>query len=180
MKVEQLALPPWAVASPRRRAHIARVTGLALEWADAMHVDKMTRDAWRDAAQWHDLLRDAEDSELRAIVPHLDWPASTLHGPAAAAKLAEDGERRADVLDAIFWHTIGKAKWVRTGRMLYMADYLEHGRTFERKERARLAANVAEDFEGTFRAVVRLRLGDRIASESTLRVETAELWESVR
>ncbi|MBA2684948.1 MAG: hypothetical protein H0U66_10695 [Gemmatimonadaceae bacterium] len=157
-----------------------RVMGLALEWADAMHVDKATRDAWRDAAQWHDLLRDAGEPELRAIVPHLDWPASALHGPAAAAKLAEDGERRADVLDAIFWHTIGKAKWVRTGRMLYMADYLEPGRTFARRERARLAANVPDDFEGTFRAVVRLRLGDKIASGDRLRVETAELWESVR
>jgi HD superfamily phosphohydrolase YqeK len=176
----ELTLPAWGVASPKRRAHIARVAELALRWADAIGVDRVTRDAWRDAAQWHDALRDAGEAELRAIVPHLDWPASLLHGPAAAAKLAEDGERRTTVLEAIFWHTVGNAKWDGTGRMLYMADYLEPGRSFERKERAELAAKVASDFEGTFREVVKMRLGEKVGSGAMLRVETTALWESVQ
>jgi HD superfamily phosphohydrolase YqeK len=180
MSTAELELPAWGVASPKRRAHIARVTTLALSWADAMGVDGAERDAWRDATRWHDSLRDATEAQLRVIVPHLDWPASLLHGPASAAKLADDGERRASVLDAIYWHTVGNARWDRTGRVLYMADYLEPGRPFDSKERARLASTVPTDFDGTFRAVVKRRLGEKVASGEALRPESAALWASVQ
>lgn len=180
MSGAELALPSWAIASPKRRAHIARVAALAMTWADEMHIDRAERDAWRDAAQWHDALRDAAEPALRAIVPHLGWPASLLHGPAAAARLAEDGERRGAVLEAVYWHTVGNAEWDRTGRMLYMADYLESGRKYDREERAALAANVAADFDGTFRAVTRLRLAHRITGGEKMLAETMALWESVR
>ena len=180
MSVTAIELPPWGIASPRRRAHIARVNALARSWADAMDIDRDEREAWSDATRWHDALRDAGEAELRAIVPHLEWPASLLHGPAAAARLAEDGERRTAVLDAIFWHTVGNARWDRTGRALYMADFLEPGRQFDREARATLAAAVPGDFDGTFRDVVRMRLGEKVASGEKLRPETAALWESVR
>jgi HD superfamily phosphohydrolase YqeK len=180
MNAVEIDLPAWAIASPGRRAHIARVTELALSWADAMRVDREERDAWRDAARWHDALRDASEAELRAIVPNLAWPASLLHGPAAAARLAEDGERRSSVLDAIYWHTIGNAQWDRTGRVLYMADYLEPVREFDREERARLAARVASDFEGIYRDVVKRRLAGKIASGDKLRAEAIALLQSVQ
>jgi len=176
----EVELPAWAVASPRRRAHIARVNALALSWADAMRIDRSERDAWSDATRLHDALRDAGASELRALVPHLDWPSSLLHGPAAATRLEQDGESRGAVLEAIFWHTVGNARWDRTGRVLYMADFLEPGRQFDREKRAQLAARVPGDFDGTFRDVVRMRLGDRAASGEPLRAETAALWESVQ
>ena len=175
-----VALPVWAIATARRRMHIARVTALAMSWADEMRIEREEREAWRDATQWHDALRDAGEPALRAIVPELDWPASLLHGPAASARLAADGECRTSVLDAIYWHTVGKATWDRTGRVLYMADYLEPARKFEREARAALAARVASDFDGTFREVVRLRLGTRVSSHEPLRAETAALWESVQ
>jgi HD superfamily phosphohydrolase YqeK len=176
----EIELPTWAGASPRRRAHIARVTALAASWADAMRVDAEERDAWHDAAQWHDALRDAGEAQLRAIVPRLDWPANLLHGPAAASRLADHGEQRATVLNAIFWHTVGNSQWDRTGRVLYMADYLEPGRPFEREKRGVLAASVPDDFEGTFRNVVLMRLGKKIAAGGALRPESRALWESVR
>ena len=103
-----------------------------------------------------------------------------LHGPAASARLAEDGERRSSVLDAIFWHTIGSATWDRTGQVLYMADYLEPGRQFDRRERAALAARVPADFDGAFRAVVMRRLGEKLEKGEKLRPESADLWESVQ
>jgi 2-amino-4-hydroxy-6-hydroxymethyldihydropteridine diphosphokinase len=180
MSVTEIEIPAWGVASPRRRAHIARVNALALSWADAMHIGRDEREAWNDATRWHDALRDAGEAELRAIVPHLEWPASLLHGPAAATRLAEDGERRSAVLEAIFWHTVGNARWDRTGRALYMADFLEPGRQFDREARATLAAAVPGDFDGTFREVVRMRLGEKLASGEKLRPETEALWESAR
>ncbi len=180
MKVAELELPAWAVASLKRREHIARVTDLALSWADALRIEPAERDAWRDATRWHDALRDADEPTLRGIVPHLPWPASMLHGPAAATMLAEDGERRRSVLEAIFSHTVGNAKWDRTGRMLYMADFLEPGRKFDRAERAALAERVVADFDGTFRAVVKYRLADRAEDREKLIPETAALWDSVQ
>ena len=180
MTTAEIDFPAWGIASPKRRAHIARVTALALSWADAMRIDREERAAWRDAAAWHDALRDAGERELRALVPHLDWPASLLHGPAAAARLAEDGERRTSVLDAIYWHTVGNARWDRTGRVLYMADYLEPERKLDRELRADLAARVPSDFDGIFREVVERRLGPRVAGKDKLLPESIALWESVQ
>jgi HD superfamily phosphohydrolase YqeK len=180
MSTAEIQLPAWSVTTPKRRAHIARVTALAIAWADALGVDETEREAWSDAARWHDALRDAEEHELRAIVPNLDWPASLLHGPAAAAKLSEDGERRTSVLDAIRWHTVGNARWDRTGRVLYMADFLEPGRRFDRERRARIAAGVPSDLDGAFREVVHMRLAERVGSGERLLPATSELWESVQ
>jgi len=40
--------------------------------------------ASRDAALWHDALRDAGERELRSILADEATPAALLHGPAAA------------------------------------------------------------------------------------------------
>ena len=56
--------------------------------------------------------------------------------------------RRVAVLDAIRWHTVGFAEWDRTGRALYMADFLEPGRQFSRADRAFLADHLVHDFDG--------------------------------
>ena len=75
------------------------------------------------------------DAELRRLVPDAPWPVNVLHGPAAAARLQAEGETRASVLEAIRWHTLGWADWDRTGRALYMADFLEPGRSFSPGDR---------------------------------------------
>jgi HD superfamily phosphohydrolase YqeK len=84
------------------------------------------------------------------------------------------------VLTAIAHHTIGHAEWTRTGRALYMADYLEPGRPFARTERAFLAAQVPRDFSGVFREVVRDRLQWSIRERVELHPRTIELWNSIR
>lgn len=180
MTTAEIDFPAWGIASAKRQAHIARVTALALSWAGAMRIAAAERDTWRDAARWHDALRDAGERELRAVVPQLDWPTSLLHGPAAAARLAEEGERRTSVLDAIYWHTVGNARWDRTGRVLYLADYLEPERKFDRELRAELAARVPRELDDVFREVVELRLGPRVAAMEKLRPESIALWESVQ
>ena len=103
-----------------------------------------------------------------------------LHGPAAAVKLATEGEERADVLDAIRWHTVGSPDWVRTGRALFMADFLEPGRKFDREIRAALAADVPDDFDGTFRRVVQNRIAWTLREGRPLDAATSRLWDSVR
>jgi HD superfamily phosphohydrolase YqeK len=110
----------------------------------------------------------------------VSWPAPLLHGPAAATRLGSAGERRGDVLDAIRYHTVGCARWTRTGRALYMADYLEPGREFGRAERAFLARQVPSDFDGVLRQVVAKRLEWALREGEAINPETVELWNSVR
>jgi 2-amino-4-hydroxy-6-hydroxymethyldihydropteridine diphosphokinase len=175
-----IELPPWAAVNEKRRAHIVRVTTLLDAWAAAMRLDYAARAAWHDAGRFHDALRNAPDDELRALTGEEYGPAELLHGPAAAVRLAAGGEMREDVLEAVRWHTIGHAEWERTGRALFMADFLEPGRKFDVEARAACAAAVPDDFDGTFRTVVRMRIEWSLREEKVLHEETARLWNAVR
>lgn len=176
----QIELPSWSVVSPKRRAHIERVAKLLGAWADRMAVDASEAAAWYDAARWHDALRDAPEQQLRELIPETSYTGPMLHGPAAAARLAAGGERRTSVLDAVRFHTVGCSTWDRTGRALFMADFLEPGRSFGLADRAFLTANVPNDFDGVFRQVVRQRLEWALREGNVLYHESVELWNSVR
>lgn len=175
-----LDLPSWAIVSPRRREHIARVTALLDQWAAFMLVETAERDAWHDAGRWHDALRDADESQLRELSRDDRAPVEILHGPAAASRLESLGESRRDVLEAIRWHTLGNADWSRTGQALFMADFLEPGRKFMTAERAWLAQMVPGDFSGVFRQVVKLRLEWSLREGKGLHPETVAMWNAVR
>lgn len=173
-------LPPWARASERRRAHIARVTALLVAWSEALALPDEERRSWRDAGLLHDALRDAPELELRGLTRDETSPVEILHGPAAAVRLRADGETREALLDAVRWHTLGYPHWAPVGRALFMADYLEPGRPFARAERAFLAAMAPRDFDAVFREVLRSRLEWTLREGKTLHAETVALWNAVR
>lgn len=175
-------LPPWAQVGEKRRAHIARVTALLDRWASEMRLSPGDSQAWHDAGRLHDALRDAPEAELRGLVrgtPFAGSPGGVLHGPAAALRLEREGETRDAVLMAVRWHTVGNAEWDRTGRALFMADFLEPGRGFMREDRAFLASLVPGAFDAVFRQVVRMRLEWTLREGKPLFPETAALWNSV-
>jgi Predicted HD superfamily hydrolase involved in NAD metabolism len=176
-----LVFPSWAVVGEKRRAHIARVTALLDEWAELLKLSKDEARAWHDAGRFHDALRDADEATLRALAgDRPDFTTEMLHGPAAAARLIQDGEQRGELLDAIRHHTIGSREWGRLGKALYMADYLEPGRKFSRADRAYLAAQVPNNFDATFRQVVRARLEWALREGMHLYPEAVMLWNSIR
>jgi HD superfamily phosphohydrolase YqeK len=111
-------------------------------------------------------------------VPQSDWPAKVWHGPAAAEAARAHGERDAGVLDAVRYHTVGYHGWDDCGRVLFLADYLEPGRTHE-AERAALAARVPRDLPGVLRDVTARRIGYFLARGRPVRRETWELWNSL-
>ena len=98
-------LPAWAQVSDKRRTHIERVTALLDRWASELHLSPDEARDWHDVGAWHDALRDAGEAELRQWAGDAPWPLTVLHGPAAANRLAAEGETRSGVLDAIRWHT---------------------------------------------------------------------------
>ncbi len=177
---QPVTLPNWAQVGEPRRAHIERVTALLDAWADALSVPPEEARAWHDAGQWHDALRDAPDDELRALTGVSTGPAKLLHGPAAALLLARGGESRPDVLAAVRHHTIGWGEWERTGRALYMADFLEPGRRFGRADRAFLAGLVPRDFDGVFRQVVRARIEWALREGHPVFEQTIGLWNRLQ
>ena len=173
-------LPRWAIVTDKRRAHIGRVVALLAEWSEKMDLPAAEAAAWIDAGWWHDALRDADEATLRAITGNVELPTGMLHGPAAAVRLADEGENRRDVLDAVRWHTFGYAEWSRVGRALYMADFLEPGRSFMQADRAFLASLVPTAFDAVFRQVVRMRIEWTVREGKALTVETVSLWNSLR
>ena len=179
-RTDEIAFPSWARVTGKRRKHVARVVALLDAWAAAMRIPKAEAERWRTAGALHDALRDAPEDVLRDMSGDRTSAAELLHGPAAAERAQEDGERRADVLAAIRYHTVGCATWARTGRALYMADFLEPGRRFLISERAYLTEQAPRDFDGTFREVVRLRLTWSLGQGGELFPESVELWHAVR
>jgi HD superfamily phosphohydrolase YqeK len=180
VSTSEIMLPEWAQVTDKRRAHIARVTSLLDQWSNLLALSPDERKAWHDVGVLHDALRDAPEEELRRLTGDTDRPMHILHGPAVAERLAREGERRVEVLDAIRWHTLGSAHWGRTGKALYMADFLEPGRPFSGADRAFLAAHATADFDGVFRQVVRTRIEWTVREGKMLFPETADLWNSVR
>jgi HD superfamily phosphohydrolase YqeK len=177
---EKTGMPVWAKVGEKRLAHIERVTSLLRAWSAAMRLPADEANAWIDAGMWHDSLRDAPEEELREITGDHSSLEGLLHGPAAAIRLEQEGEKRKSVLEAVRYHTVGSPNWESTGRALYMADYLEPGRKFSKEDRFFLASQVPHSFDAVFRQVVRFRLDWAVREGNTIFPETVALWNSLR
>ena len=175
-----LVLPDWACVSEKRKGHIGRVVALLMRWADELEIGDDERRTWADAGVLHDALRDAPESELRRLSGDLKREEELLHGPAVANLLESQGNTNTSLLEAVRYHTVGSPRWDRTGRALYMADFLEPGRNFLKPYRAFLAVQVPHDFDGVFRQVLRTRLEHALREGFTLFPETVGLWNEVR
>ena len=162
-----MTLPAWAVAGPERRAHVERVAALMDQWAVAMRVPDRERRRWAKAAWLHDALRDAPAAD------------ELVHGPASADCAAREGESDQGVLDAVRYHSLGFAGWDDVGKMLYLGDYLEPGRTFEREARAALAVRVPRERDAVLREVTRRRIEWTVRSGWPLSAKTVEFWNSL-
>jgi len=160
-------LPSWAVVTPERRAHIERVAALVDAWATELRVPATEADRWRRAAWLHDALRDAPSAS------ELD------HGPLCADRLTREGERDQGLLDAIRYHSVGFAGWDGVGRILYMADYLEPGRTFDVGERSELRARMPLEKDTVLIDVARSRIKWIVRSGWSLPPETVAFWNSL-
>jgi HD superfamily phosphohydrolase YqeK len=160
-------LPSWAVVTAERRAHVERVAALMAEWARVRRVPPAERERWLRAAWLHDALRDA--------------PAATEldHGPACADRLMMEGERDQGLLDAVRYHSLGYARWDDVGKMLYLADHLEPGRSFDSATRAALRARMPGERDAVLTAVAGRRIEWIVRSGWLLAPETVAFWNAL-
>jgi HD superfamily phosphohydrolase YqeK len=172
-------LPEWAIVSPERLEHIRRVAELAAGWAERMGVPDSERNRWLRAVWLHDALRDAPPQELEKWAESIPGPPELKHGPASAARARADGEDDRGVLDAVRYHSLGLAEWDMVGRILFCADYLDPGRSFDQKQRAELADRLPDDLSGVLREVARSRLLHIVRSGWPVLDPTARFWNSL-
>jgi len=162
-----------------RIAHVHRVAQLISEWAEEMGVPDSERNRWLRAAWLHDALRDASDAELSRWAPSSTGAIELRHGPASAARAKGEGEVDRGVLDAVRYHSIGLAEWDMVGRILYCADYLEPGRTFNHDQSAALAERLPTDLTGVTREVARMRISHMVQAGWAIPDPTIRFWNSL-
>lgn len=136
--VELSEVHAWVRARVRksRFEHIQRVAGLAATLAEQWHVPK---DQAVLAALVHDCARDMPVAELIAHANAFDISISSieerspllLHAP-VGAELArrELGVDDPHILDAVRFHTTGRAGMTPLEKIVFVADYAEPGRNF--------------------------------------------------
>ncbi|HEX8241907.1 MAG TPA: HD domain-containing protein [Longimicrobium sp.] len=165
-------LPDWVQAKPTRREHMGRVAALMRQWATALGLPDAEVARWAAAGWLHDALRDASPDELRPLVPpeFRELPGKLLHGPAAAERL--DGDADAELLDAVRCHTLGCPRFGLLGRALYLADFLEPGRTFSPEWTEQLRRRMPHEMDAVLREVVEARVGHVMKSGGTVHPET--------
>lgn len=173
--------PDWAAASSARRAHVERVVRLVDDWGSELGWPEPERARLRAAGWLHDALRDAPADEIRPTVPPAlrDLPDKLLHGPAAAERARAEGLEDEDVLAAVAYHTVGHPDLGLIGRLLYLADFLEPGRSFDPEGRAALCARMPQDWKAVLKAVVRARVNHLLDAGNPVRPETMGFWNSV-
>lgn len=182
MRVRLGGLPAWARVEPSRREHVQRVVALIDGWAAALGLDDSERERWTSAAWLHDAVKDAPVEALRAMVPPdvKGMPDALLHGHAAAERARQDGIQDTELLDAVRWHTTGHPSLGRLGRALYLADYLEPGRTFGPDLTRRLRARMPDDMDGVLRDVLSARVEHLERRGTPVRPETRDFLEAMQ
>lgn len=170
-------LPNWARVSQRRIPHLASVSALLRQWSDALALNDVDRVRWAAAGWLHDALRDAPPEEL--VVEAAEYPGNVRHGPAAAALLRRDGVEDEELLEAVAFHSLGRAGLRRLGRFLFLADYLEPGRPYAPLENAVLRARLPQDEQVVLRVVCARRLVEHLGRDESLRLEAVEFWNEL-
>ncbi len=174
-------LPDWAVAGHDRRAHMARVASLLESWCCELGRAKRSVVRWRAAGFLHDAFRDAPPGELAAFLPQrfLSLPESAYHGPAAAARLEDDGVDDLELLDAVRWHTLGSPRFGTLGRALVAADALEPGRSRRPAWRRELRDRAPGDLSGVVTEIVASRIGYLLRARCPVHPRTLAFWNSL-
>lgn len=150
-------------------------------WATELGLPVGERARWRAAAWLHDALRDADEAELREILggEYAELPPALLHGPAAARKLAAEGENDTALLLAVRYHTLGHRDLDDLGRALYLADFLEPGRDFAVEWRGVLRERMPEERQAVLREVVNARVAHLERRGLPVRPETVGFHHAV-
>ncbi|TYC50175.1 HD domain-containing protein [Weissella muntiaci] len=154
-----------AAMSAKRFEHVLRVEEMALRLAECWGVPAELASL---AALVHDYAKERPDADFLLVIeqegldPTLrDWGNNVWHGVVGAELVkSELGIMHEEILDAMRQHTVGAAHMTKLSQILYMADYIELGRTFPGVEEVRalafddLAASVGWQTQHTLKYLI--------------------------
>jgi HD superfamily phosphohydrolase YqeK len=170
-------LPEWAVVGPQRLRHLAAVAALLARWAAELHLSEDDRLRWSACGWLHDALRDADPDSMAREAG--DFPTSMRHGPAAAARLKAAGVSDSELLEAVAYHSIGRSRLRRLGGFLYLADYLEPGRSHQPQILAAWRVRLPHDHRAALRWVCERRIAHAIDRGRALHPATVGFWNEL-
>ncbi|TMW73884.1 bis(5'-nucleosyl)-tetraphosphatase (symmetrical) YqeK [Alteribacter natronophilus] len=154
---------------PSRYAHTLRVRDSAVTLAEKYGV---SREDARLAAVLHDYAKYRPADRMKQVILEADWlddewtkyGEPILHAPAGAVYVKNElGCTDPDILDAIVYHTTGKAGMTLLEKVIFLADYIEPGRTTPGVDSVREEAEHSLDracflaLSGTIQFLVRRR-----------------------
>ena len=146
--------------SPERKKHTEGVRKTARELALKYGADPEKADI---AAIAHDFYRYMDGEELNSFIEEQGLPSKYLNNPAlahskvAAIRLKDDfGIDDEDILNAVSYHTTGRAGMSVLEKVIYLADAMEEGRSYPGVDEIRMAAQEGLD-QGVLRSLINTR-----------------------
>jgi len=150
--IDKIRTEVFASLSPYRRRHVGGVVETSLRFAERCGVDKGQAEL---AALLHDMCKEwPPERQAEVLRRHrdtlwLDYDENLWHAPCASYAARElFGVEDVLVLEAIYYHTTGRASMSPLDLILWVADYVEPSRDFSGVEAARALAEV--NLEGAF------------------------------
>lgn len=130
------------VLSERRFKHVLGVEEAAVSLADRYGADE---EQISIAALTHDYAKEQSDEEMRDMIISenmdlelLQYGNNIWHGPVGAILVKKQFDiQNEDILDAIRHHTVGSPSMDLVEQIIYVADFIEPGRSFPGVETAR-------------------------------------------
>ncbi|GEN86407.1 bis(5'-nucleosyl)-tetraphosphatase (symmetrical) YqeK [Oceanobacillus sp. FSL W8-0428] len=146
MDIENLKTDLKERLTEARYEHTLRVTDTAINLAETFHgpVEKA-----KIAALFHDYCKYDSLEEMKKIIetnsklPNLllSFHHELWHGPVASVQIEERYTvTDQEIKDAIFFHTTGRANMTMLDKIIFLADYIEPGRSFPGLDEVRAAA----------------------------------------
>lgn len=134
----------------KRYIHTVGVMETAIELANRYGCSEKQAEI---AAIFHDYAKFRPKEEMKAIIIEQNMPQDLLqfhhelwHAPVGAYLVHKEvGINDIEILDAIRYHTSGRAKMSTLEKIIYLADYIEPGRSFPGVEEVRELAKKSLD-----------------------------------
>ena len=161
-----------SVLNERRFMHTANVAVCALDKAKILGLD---RDRVFDACVYHDIAKFVDPKKQPGAVP-ADAPEPVAHAFLGAYMLEHEfGIKDEDILNAVKYHTTGRAGMSKLEKLVFVADMVEEGRKFEGVERLRELFDT--DFDACFAACVETEYRHLTEEGKTPYFLTAQCYE---
>lgn len=146
MTIEEMKAKLKIDLSPGRFQHSIGVMEECIRLAKFYNINKKKAEI---AGLLHDCAKHLNNAEVLAIIEEkglavddIQINAPALHHGIVAPVIAFEqyGVTDSEILDALYWHSTGRAGMTPLEKIVFIADYIEPGRKFDNLDKARKAA----------------------------------------